>query len=148
MTDPLTADDLETIEQRANAATEGPWRAAVVARFVDDDGCERGKGAIYPAGPSGPPPLFVTPDWLAADAEFIAHARDDVPALLAEVRRLQAAEQRVRALHHPVPAPTSQHYRCEPYECDRAGEGELRDECGECGRWYPCPTIDALDGGE
>ena len=68
--------------------------------------------------------------------------------LLAEVRRLRAMEQRVRALHHPVPAPTSQHYHCEPYECDRAGEGELRDECGECGRWRPCPTIVALDGGE
>ena len=68
--------------------------------------------------------------------------------LLTEVRRRMATEQRVRALHHPVPAPTSQHYHCEPYECDRAGEGELRDECGECGRWCPCPTIDALDGGE
>ena len=69
-------------------------------------------------------------------------------ALFAEVCRLRAMEQRVRALHHPVPAPTSQHYHCEPYECDRAGEGELRDECGECGRWRPCPTIVALDGGE
>lgn len=88
-------------EQRRieQAATEGPWRAAVVARYVDDDGCERGKGGIYPAGPMGPPPLFVTPDWLAADAEFIAHARADVPALLAEVRRLRAAAERVRALH-------------------------------------------------
>ena len=72
----------------------------------------------------------------------------DAPALVAEVRRRMATEQRVRALHHPVPAPTSQHYHCEPYECDRAGEGELRDECGECGRWCPCPTIVALDGGE
>ena len=69
-------------------------------------------------------------------------------ALLAEVRRLRAMEQQVRALHHPVPAPTSQHYHCEPYECDRAGEGELRDECDECRRWYPRPTIVALDGGE
>ena len=63
----MTAADW--IAERARieqAATEGGWRAAVVARYVDDDGCERGKGAIYPAGPMGPPPLFVTPDWVEA----------------------------------------------------------------------------------
>lgn len=33
-----------------------------------------------------------------ADTEFIVHARTDVPALVAEVRRLQAMERRVRDL--------------------------------------------------
>ena len=67
--------------------------------------------------------------------------RIDVPALLAEVRRLRAMEQRVRALHRPVDI--------EPSDT----------VCGECsyrmpnGRYlpvveHPCPTIDALDGGE
>ena len=145
MTDPLTDAYLDAIEQRANAATEGPW-------FQDSDnpglvwGEQRSDGDGYWS-------LFASETGHDAtaepqDAEFIAHARGDVPALVAEVRRRMATEQRVRALHHPVPAPTSQHYHCEPYECDRAGEGELRDECGECGRWCPCPTIDALDGGE
>ena len=32
------------------------------------------------------------------DAEFIAHAREDVPALLAEVERLRATVARVEAL--------------------------------------------------
>ena len=62
--------------------------------------------------------------------------------LLAEVRRLRAAEDRVRALHRPV--------EIEPSDTI----------CGECsyglrnGRYlppvveYPCPTIAALDGGE
>ena len=61
--------------------------------------------------------------------------------LLAEVRRLQSADEQVRALHHPV--------EIEPSETI----------CGECsyrmpnGRYlpvveHPCPTIDALDGGE
>ena len=80
-------------------------------------------------------------DW-TADAEFIAAARDDVPRLLAGVRRLQAADERVRALHRPVDI--------EPSDTI----------CGECsyglrnGRYlppvveYPCPTIAALDGGE
>ena len=73
---------------------------------------------------------------------FIAAARDDVPRLLAGVRRLQAADERVRALHRPVDI--------EPSDTI----------CGECsyglrnGRYlppvveYPCPTIAALDGGE
>ena len=62
--------------------------------------------------------------------------------LLAEVRRLQAADERVRALHRPVDI--------EPSDTI----------CGECsyrmpnGRYlhpvveHPCPTIAALDGGE
>ena len=68
--------------------------------------------------------------------------RIDVPALLAEVRRLQSADEQVRALHHPV--------EIEPSETI----------CGECsyrmpnGRYlqpvveYPCPTISALNGDE
>ena len=65
--------DLDAIEARAHAATPGPWR---------------------PAGPDG--------DAVAQmgsarrirsleDAAFIAAARTDVPALLAEVRRLRAS---------------------------------------------------------
>ena len=30
----------------------------------------------------GPPPLFVTPDWVAADAEFVATARTALPKAL------------------------------------------------------------------
>ena len=79
----MTAADWIAERRRIEqAATEGGWRAAVVARYVDDDGCERGKGAIYPAGPMGPPPLFVTPDWVAADAEFVATARTALPKAL------------------------------------------------------------------
>ena len=61
-----------------------------------------------------------------------------IRALLAEVRRLQAADERVRALHRPVDV--------EPSDTI----------CGECsyrmpnGRYlpvveHPCPTIDALE---
>ena len=144
MTDPLTDAYLDAIEQRANAATDGPW---------DYDGC--GEISQHFSLPE-PWATVVSTDVACMaycyggsaagaerdeDAEFIAHARDDVPRLLAEVRRLQAADERVRALHHPV--------EIEP-------SGTI---CGECsyrmpnGRYlpvveHPCPTIDALDGGE
>ena len=134
MTDPMTAAELDAIEQRARQ-----WATPLAIKCPS---CGANPGdRCYGNGPMNRP---------HGERREAARQRviTDVPALLAEVRRLRAMEQQVRALHHPVPAPTSQHYHCEPYECDRAGEGELRDECDECRRWYPCPTIVALDGGE
>lgn len=52
----------------------------------------------------------------------------------------------VRDLHRVELMPTSDHYRCEPSECDRAGEGELLDWCVECRVFAPCDTILVLDG--
>ena len=59
--------DLEAIEARANAASEGPWyEEGWFTKDEDGDYVE-----IEPA-----------------EAAFIAHAREDIPALLAEVERL------------------------------------------------------------
>jgi hypothetical protein len=85
MTTPLTPQQLDEIEQRANAATPGPWTT---------DGWE-----IYQGGGSSAPDLMAWAgetcraddyDGSRNDADFIAHARTDVPALLAEIRRLRA----------------------------------------------------------
>ena len=89
-------DRLDEIEARADAATPGAWEWHPYM----------GSGATL-AKPNHPfhelNILKTTDDWppVAADAEFIAAARTDVPALLAEVRRLQAAVERVRELHRP-----------------------------------------------
>lgn len=56
--------------------------------------------------------------------------------LLAEVRRLQAAGERVRALHE---------WRC--LECDGI-DPDASPMCADCYEPWPCPTIAALDGGE
>ena len=90
MSEPMTADDLDAIRARVEAATEGPWEAfatTVAARV--DTGCR--------GGCSGLPGVHETAcgweDVAGAadrDATFIAHARTDVPALLAEVERLRA----------------------------------------------------------
>lgn len=89
-------DHLAEIRARVDAATEGPWRASVVATYVDADGRRSGKGGVYPGGDQGSPPLFLTMGWLATDAEFIAASRTDLPALLAAV-------QAVLELHRAVP---------------------------------------------
>ena len=115
---------LDEIKARAAAATEGPWV---------NDSTEIGR----------PFPGTDTIDvWVAeschpngdgidgeADAEFIAHARQDIPALLAAV-------EAVLELHEEV-----------------GNEGKPGCDCGclglvpwcKCGDYtYPCPTVVAI----
>lgn len=87
---PLTGENvrkvnLDAIRRRAAAATPGPWK--IGSRF----GCGVLGSAV--AVISGKlPPIELDPHRNGrADAAFIAHARQDVPALLAEVDRLRNA---------------------------------------------------------
>jgi hypothetical protein len=82
MSEPL---DLDAIKARADAATEGPWESV-----VDDHGRGRVDASIWAKSigyyiaekvTSGPKHI--------ADAEFMAKAREDVPALVAELERTQ-----------------------------------------------------------
>lgn len=72
---------LDAIRQRVEAATEGPWRregdSFVSTATIDQWGHEVSY-LVEVCGGFGP-----------ADADFIAHARADVPALLAEVESLR-----------------------------------------------------------
>ena len=65
---------LKEIEDRTNAATPGPW---------DMDG-----SGVYGAGETE---VVTFTDYLPIgdDADFIAYARQDIPDLIAEVRRLR-----------------------------------------------------------
>ncbi|WP_108990410.1 hypothetical protein [Streptomyces coelicoflavus] len=84
MTDRLTSQQLADITARAEAATPGPWCT---------DAWEIYQGTEYQPGLSqwiGETCRGTTsPEQDRADAAFVAAARTDVPALLAEVRRLQ-----------------------------------------------------------
>ncbi len=78
--------DLEAVRARAEAATGGPWRAwdrGVGWHItVGDESDEFGRPErLLPEGDR-------TDIALEADAEFIAAARTDVPALVREVERL------------------------------------------------------------
>lgn len=88
----MTDDELDAIEARANAAVAGPWRSSrdemtqafgqhryAVLAFADEPAR---KLAFIIDGFTGSPEMGQT-------AAFIAHAREDVPALIAEVRRLR-----------------------------------------------------------
>lgn len=84
-TTPLTEQQLADIAARTQAATNGPWCT---------DSWEIYQGTEYEPGIS----QWIgetcrgtsSPEQDRADAEFVAHARTDVPALLDEVRRLRA----------------------------------------------------------
>ncbi len=80
--------DLTGIRARAAAATAGPWttgRSDEVRRLVADVG---GMLTVYSPGDAAWPKDFHAQ--AHADAEFIRHARADVPQLVAEVDRLRA----------------------------------------------------------
>lgn len=112
---------LDEIEARVNAATEGQWEAEhhynrltgkhVVSEIPRVAECEgNGAGGLDHA----------------EDAEFIAAARTEVPALVAALRA-------VVAIHRPVTVP---------------GEvfgtwGEAK-QCEDCEQRWPCNTLDAI----
>lgn len=82
--DAMTEEQLKAIEERAKAATPGPWTPK---RLRQNDWHLRGPDGIVFAE--------VEDD---ADAAFIAHAREDIPALVEEVRRLRGVADRLREL--------------------------------------------------
>ena len=93
-------DPLDAIQRRADKATPGPWKA---------DTGTRGDCVVW--GPNGRflMNMQAEPHWIeyegekrsvsfdvdARDAEFIANARTDIPALLALVHSQQATIDRV-----------------------------------------------------
>ena len=88
---------LEEIKARAEAATEGPWRYC--GANEERGGCDC--GLVW--GPDGNATVAETntgyegggwdwkwePEAVIANGKFIAHARTDIPALIAEVERLR-----------------------------------------------------------
>ncbi len=80
----MTIQELDEIRCRCGAATPGPWKAFVEGRdhesgssfIMTGEGANRGEDIEL----SGARP---------ADYDFIAHARQDVPRLLAEIARLR-----------------------------------------------------------
>ncbi len=89
----LSDTDLDEIERRADSASSGPWQS-----FIEDRNHQSGDTFIRMGGedPSVPDmyvqyslPGLTTVRVPDADLDFIAGARQDVPRLVAEVRRLR-----------------------------------------------------------
>lgn len=112
------ADRLAAIQARADAATEGPWeyigRNSIVTPPIDVD--EADWGAEGHAGLR----IHTSQDSHAyryADAAFIAHARQDVPALVAALRAVldvcDWADETVATHDRLAPVKAKDHRPCE-----------------------------------
>jgi hypothetical protein len=101
--EPLTEARLKEIEARADNATRGPWFAPLknlgsVESFAKveyylDDAQPVYDFTFYKSFEAYPPTGYAGPIFVASsleNADFIAHAREDIPALVSELRRLQA----------------------------------------------------------
>ena len=95
----MDAAELEKIRARAEAATPGPWgfTPAPNSKFITSiysdalGGPDKGDLAFANIGEWGQQ---------NSDAEFIAHARQDIPALIAEVERLRELFMATRGRGH------------------------------------------------
>lgn len=116
MTDPR--ETLARIRAQADAATEGPWELLGDGEYVSGPG------------------ILVAPDdggVTSADAEFIAAARTDVPALLDALEKVLALHPRVVVM------------AADPEF------GQMEDDaiCGACivdyeAADWPCPNVRAI----
>lgn len=88
---------IDDIEHRANAATEGPWvrvENVHAESWVAVQGFEETRPITHDAFR---PHFSTSPaDYGRANAEFVAHAREDIPRLLAAVRERDNTIARVR----------------------------------------------------
>lgn len=89
----MTDEELAAIRARAEAATPGPWLADMTEIWSDSR-------EYFSWLPHDRPYLsedhpYSHSDQGNLDTEFIAHARQDIPALLAEVERLQERERKL-----------------------------------------------------
>jgi hypothetical protein len=161
----LSAEDLDEIEARANAATPGPWQwdgfddvtipsedcpqsgAVVLAELSERDGehwimtpVEVTMQGLDPAETGGETEAEAWAVWInQADAEFIAHAREDIPALLALARQAAALPDVIAALRRYM---ATDAFACGCLDCDE--EPERLICCGECLFCHARAALDAL----
>lgn len=87
----MTAERLTEIKERAEKATESPWKVIKPGH---------GNPSEYLCVQLGSDDMYTTLEMLPQDARFMAHSRQDVPDLLAEVESLQSqlAAERARVV--------------------------------------------------
>ena len=96
MPEPLTDERLAELERLCAEATPGPWR---VRHLCSGCGPDDDEGAGLGLEIEGPPQPWHEGQFArAADAKFIAAARDALPAMIAEVRALREENAALRWL--------------------------------------------------
>lgn len=90
---PISEAELAAIERRAAAASPAPWKSWIEGRdflagstFIELNDADGDQVDLY-LSVDGPHGLSAVAS--DADHDFIAHARQDIPRLIAEIRRLR-----------------------------------------------------------
>lgn len=142
------ADFLDQVEARANAATGGPWFPV-----GPDDEYVR-SGDVVGAGEPGARDIIC--ERAGNDSVFIAHARTDVPALVAALRAVLAEHPAVPVYSMADSCGDDTDAHADAHHIEGGVEGGewlcAGDVwCGECrdvdGDYitYPCPTVRAIE---
>jgi hypothetical protein len=84
----LGDEELESIRQRCENATRGPWRS-----FVEGRDHTSGSSFIMTGNDGRRGYDIELSGATIADQDFIAHARQDIPLLLAEIVRLKSTKE-------------------------------------------------------
>ena len=152
------AERLDEIQARANAATEGPW----AVRGDEDYGYEVHGQREASSIPGVWRPTEVCGPGEERNAEFIAHARADVPALVAALRAVLDLHRKGTIYYHADHCENhSDEHIAERHDeySDAMGEYYCRDlpmhdVCRECSgvfedefesAEFPCPTVRAVE---
>lgn len=99
--EPLTEERLVEIRGREKAATQGPWRAKCEILEADECGNSTAEMTYVSTNDKGICILYGRGHDDAntqEDAAFISHAREDIPALLDEVERLRAENEKLKEM--------------------------------------------------
>lgn len=121
--------DVDAVQQRADAATPGPWTVELLTRPYPQR-ITNGQAVIVAQ-------TYTSPEFPAADAEFIAGARTDVPKLIACIRELEQQITDALALHVENDGLCTE---CVEWcDCDPRG-----DDCTHGNVGWPCKTVAAL----
>jgi hypothetical protein len=85
----MTRPDLDAIRARCDAATPGPWGfSRYEQRYLLDEATDV-VGEVAPGETGAAITVFAVASGALEDADFIARARTDVPALLAYIEELE-----------------------------------------------------------
>lgn len=83
----INAEQLNAIKERAAKATPGPWKFGATGLLHSVETHEQLLRTQIPGG--------IVARWV--DTQFIAHSREDIPALVAEVERLNTVKHRLNS---------------------------------------------------
>jgi len=79
----MTEKELQEIEERCKKATKGPWKSMIEGRDHTS-----GDSFIMTGGED----IYISNPLLDNNQDFIASAKQDIPKLISEIRRLKSSQ--------------------------------------------------------